>query len=324
MDKLRVGFIGAGRNLGPARDRVPAEPAGRDRGCLRRRSRRRGAAGAGVGGAGGADLHPRRGPAGRRRGRPRRGPPAAPPPRAGDPGRTPGRQAGLGAEAHGDEPRRRRGDGRGGGRRRAVLQAVRELRLLPAGREGEGVVDAGAIGEPLFVRIKSNFGNPRHGWPVPVAARDWRLDPERCGGGPIVFDDGHHKFALAWWFMGMPEDVHAWIGTTAVEGGTVDGPAVISFRFPGDRMGVFEAVHSATSWSDPPLRAGRPGRDHRHRRASSGSPAATARSATGRRCFSTPTARRADSPPCQQVGRIASPVPRGRPSAPCLTASRPA
>jgi predicted dehydrogenase len=106
------------------------------------------------------------------------------------------------------------------------------------------LVDAGAIGEPLFVRIKSNFGDPRYGWPIPVAARDWRLDPERCGGGPIVFDDGHHKFALAWWFMGMPEEVHAWIGTTAVEGGTVDGPAVISFRFPGSRMGVFEAVHS--------------------------------------------------------------------------------
>lgn len=108
------------------------------------------------------------------------------------------------------------------------------------------LLDAGAIGEPLFVRIKSNFGDPRHGWPIPPAARGWRLDPERCGGGPIVFDDGHHKFALAWWLMGgLPEEVHAWIGTTPVEGGVVDGPAVISFRFPGgSRMGVFEAVHS--------------------------------------------------------------------------------
>jgi hypothetical protein len=51
------------------------------------------------------------------------------------------------------------------------------------------------------------------------------VDPQRCGGGPIVFDDGHHKFALgAWWFMGLPEEVHAWIGRTAVAGGMVDGP----------------------------------------------------------------------------------------------------
>jgi predicted dehydrogenase len=124
------------------------------------------------------------------------------------------------------------------------LKLFENFVFYPPVVKAKELVDAGAIGEPLFVRIKSNFGDPRHGWPIPVAARDWRLDPGRCGGGPIVFDDGHHKFALAWWFMGMPEEVHAWIGTTPVEGGVVDGPAVISFRFPGSRMGVFEAVHS--------------------------------------------------------------------------------
>ena len=87
------------------------------------------------------------------------------------------------------------------------------------------------------------FGDPSHGWDIPGAAQAWRLDPERCGGGPIVFDDGHHKFALAWWFMGMPEEVHAWIGRTEVAGGRVDGPAMISFRFPGSRLGVFEVPH---------------------------------------------------------------------------------
>jgi predicted dehydrogenase len=44
--------------------------------------------------------------------------------------------------------------------------------------------------------------------------------------------------------MGMPEEVHAWIGRTEIAGGTVDGPAIVSFRFPGSRMGVFEAVHA--------------------------------------------------------------------------------
>ena len=116
--------------------------------------------------------------------------------------------------------------------------------FYPPVTRAKALLDAGAIGEPLTIRIKSVFGDPRHGWAVPEAARAWRLDPARCGGGPIVFDDGHHKFALAWWLMGMPEEVHAWIGTTPTAGGPVDGPAIVSFRFPGGRMGVFEAVHA--------------------------------------------------------------------------------
>jgi predicted dehydrogenase len=116
--------------------------------------------------------------------------------------------------------------------------------FYPPVQKAKELLDEGAIGEPLTIRIKSVFGDPRHGWPIPGSAQAWRLDPARCGGGPIVFDDGHHKFALAWWFMGMPEEVHAWIGRTEVAGGMVDGPAMISFRFPGSRLGVFEAVHA--------------------------------------------------------------------------------
>ena len=124
------------------------------------------------------------------------------------------------------------------------LKVFENFVFYPPVQKAKALLDEGAIGEPLTIRIKSVFGDPRHGWPIPGSAQAWRLDPSRCGGGPIVFDDGHHKFALAWWFMGMPEEVHAWIGRTAVAGGMVDGPAMISFRFPGSRLGVFEAVHA--------------------------------------------------------------------------------
>ncbi|HMR31483.1 MAG TPA: Gfo/Idh/MocA family oxidoreductase [Geminicoccaceae bacterium] len=129
-------------------------------------------------------------------------------------------------------------------RRGLFFKLFENFVFYPPVQKAKELVDAGAIGEPLTIRIKSVFGDPRHGWSVPPAARSWRLDPATCGGGPIVFDDGHHKFALAWWFMGMPDEVHAWIGRTEIEGGIVDGPAMISFRFPGSRMGVFEAVHA--------------------------------------------------------------------------------
>ena len=112
------------------------------------------------------------------------------------------------------------------------------------------LVDAGAIGTPLSIRIKSNAGTGRNAWVVPESAVAWRKDAELSGGGPLVFDDGHHKFALAWHFMGMAEEVHAFIGETsckdpAWEGGVLDSPAQVTFRFPGNRMGNLEVVYSA-------------------------------------------------------------------------------
>ena len=83
------------------------------------------------------------------------------------------------------------------------------------------------------------------GWAIPGSAQAWRLDPERCGGGPIVFDDGHHKFALAWHFMGMAEQVHAWIDRTEIAPDqVVDSPAFVTWKFPGGRYGNLEAVYS--------------------------------------------------------------------------------
>jgi predicted dehydrogenase len=107
------------------------------------------------------------------------------------------------------------------------------------------LVDAGAIGTPLTIRIKSNPGSRKFAWAVPAAAQAWRQDRSQAGGGPLVFDDGHHKFALAWHFMGPPEEVHAWIGTTVGEGGfAFDAPAMVSFRFAGQRLGNLEVVYS--------------------------------------------------------------------------------
>ena len=63
--------------------------------------------------------------------------------------------------------------------------------------------------------------------------------------GPLIFDDGHHKFALALRFMGNPEDVHAFIGRTETPTGEIlDAPSIVSFRFPGNRIGHLEVVYS--------------------------------------------------------------------------------
>ena len=103
----------------------------------------------------------------------------------------------------------------------------------------------GAIGTPLSIRIKSNPGRSATAWDVPESAIAWRRQTEKSGGGPLVFDDGHHKFALAWHFMGEPEEVHAFIGhTETTDRSWIDAPSMVTFRFPGNRIGSLEVVHS--------------------------------------------------------------------------------
>jgi len=106
------------------------------------------------------------------------------------------------------------------------------------------IVRSGEIGEVLSVRQKSLSGDPSCGWDVPARAAEWRFDVERNGGGPLVFDDGLHKFSIFWGLLGVADDVHAWIGSTPVEGGALDSPSVVSLRWAGGAVGTLEVVNA--------------------------------------------------------------------------------
>ncbi len=126
-----------------------------------------------------------------------------------------------------------------------ILKVYENFIFYPPVQRAKALIEAGEIGDPLTIRVKSNSGLSPSEWAVPHSARAWRLNPDECGGGPLVFDDGHHKFALGWHFMGMAEEVHAWIGRTPVEQGRyLDSPAIVSWKFPGGRFGSLEAVFS--------------------------------------------------------------------------------
>lgn len=117
--------------------------------------------------------------------------------------------------------------------------------FYPPVMKAKELIDGGAIGDPLTIRIKSNPGRSRTAWSVPASAWAWRQNVQTNGGGPLAFDDGHHKFALGWHFMGAAEEVHAWIGSsTAPDGSWLDAPAMISWKFPGQRFGVLEIAWS--------------------------------------------------------------------------------
>ena len=127
-----------------------------------------------------------------------------------------------------------------------IFKVYENFIFYPPVQRAKALIDNGEIGDLLTIRIKSNSGISPTEWDVPASAQAWRFNPEECGGGPLVFDDGHHKFALGWHFMGMAEEVHAWIGSTEIAPGLyLDAPAIVSWKFPGNRYGSLEAVASA-------------------------------------------------------------------------------
>ncbi len=130
-------------------------------------------------------------------------------------------------------------------RESVILKVFENFVFYPPVQRAKELIDAGEIGDPLTIRIKSNSATSPDEWEVPRSALEWRFNPAENGGGPLVFDDGHHKFALAWHFMGQAEEVHAWIGnTTLPEGAVLDAPAIVSWKFPRNRFGSLEVVNS--------------------------------------------------------------------------------
>jgi predicted dehydrogenase len=126
-----------------------------------------------------------------------------------------------------------------------IFKVFENFIFYPPVQRAKALIEAGEIGDPLTIRIKSNSGTSPTMWDVPHAAWAWRFSHEECGGGPLVFDDGHHKFSLAWFFMGLAEEVHAWIGATEVAPGfLLDSPGIISWKFSNNRYGSLEVVNS--------------------------------------------------------------------------------
>ncbi|MCP5033189.1 MAG: Gfo/Idh/MocA family oxidoreductase [Actinomycetia bacterium] len=125
-----------------------------------------------------------------------------------------------------------------------VVRLYENFIFYPPVLKAVELVESGVIGEPLAVRLKSNSGISPEAWAIPSSAQQWRMDPDACGGGPLTFDDGHHKFALAWLILGQPSEVHAWIGSTSTADGDLDAPSLVSMRYAGGQIASLEVVHS--------------------------------------------------------------------------------
>ncbi|MCX5734866.1 MAG: Gfo/Idh/MocA family oxidoreductase [candidate division NC10 bacterium] len=139
------------------------------------------------------------------------------------------------------------------------------------------LLDSGAIGEPLSIRIKFIQGSMGKGWKVPYSRWAWRFDEAQSGGGRIMFDAGFHYFGTAMWFLGEVEKVYSWItyrpirpelanrGVSLIRGvehvvgaagarkeevaapdeWLIDSPAVVIWKYKNaEKYGTFEVVTS--------------------------------------------------------------------------------
>ncbi len=108
-----------------------------------------------------------------------------------------------------------------------LLKVFENFVFYPPYVKARELVAEGAIGELLTVRMRMTSAG-KGGWEISGETWMWRFNPETGGGGPIVFDDGYHKFSQAYDIGGEVEKVYAWIDHTNV---VVDAPAFIMWKY---------------------------------------------------------------------------------------------
>ncbi|NPV60168.1 MAG: Gfo/Idh/MocA family oxidoreductase [Actinobacteria bacterium] len=113
-----------------------------------------------------------------------------------------------------------------------VLRVYENFVFYPPIVRAKMLIDEGAIGQPLNIRMRTLSGSAAGGWEVPLEAWAWRVDERTCGGGPFVFDDGYHKFSMALFLLGDVERVFCWMESLPLgEGLCVDAPSICIWKY---------------------------------------------------------------------------------------------
>jgi predicted dehydrogenase len=132
-----------------------------------------------------------------------------------------------------------------------LLRVYENFVFYPPHVRAKQMIDAGEIGEPQMIRVHVSTGKSDTEWKVPLTSWLWRINADKCGGGPLVYDHGYHLFSLAHYLMGEVERVYAWMDKSPVGGlvprrlAEVDAPATIMFQFKSPRRyGVLDFAHT--------------------------------------------------------------------------------
>lgn len=91
-------------------------------------------------------------------------------------------------------------------RARGLLKIGFNHRYHPALCVAHGVFGNGEIGDPVALRVRYGHGGR------PGYENEWRGNPKLAGGGELT-DQGVHVADLLHWFLGMPAQAFAFLGT---------------------------------------------------------------------------------------------------------------
>jgi predicted dehydrogenase len=113
-----------------------------------------------------------------------------------------------------------------------LLKVYDNFVFYPVYQKAKQLIAEDLIGDLISIRVNTMTGL-RDGapWPWPFSPESWRTNVKVSGTGPLVGDDGFHKFSLARWFMGSDlERIGAWIDRDSA----LDAPALIRGRFKSE------------------------------------------------------------------------------------------
>lgn len=133
------------------------------------------------------------------------------------------------------------------------LKVYENFVFYPPYVKAKELIDEGVIGEPITMRYKMNAGRQDLGWAVDPKTWGWRMAESTCGGGPLAFDDGYHKFSVARHLMGEIEKVFAWIDRTEVipDEFYEDAPAMIMWKYKNaKKYGFLDITYSKDLYID--------------------------------------------------------------------------
>ncbi len=125
-------------------------------------------------------------------------------------------------------------------RKKVTVKVGFNHRFHPAMRRTRDYVDAGALGDLMFVRARYGHGG-RAGY-----EKEWRADPKISGGGELL-DQGMHLIDLAGWLLGDFPRVDGFVHTYFWKM-PVDDNAFLMLRTAADRMAWLHV--SWTEWKN--------------------------------------------------------------------------
>jgi predicted dehydrogenase len=113
-------------------------------------------------------------------------------------------------------------------------------RYHPALQKARALIDAGAIGDLMFIRGRYGHGG-RVGY-----EKEWRADPQKSGGGELI-DQGVHLIDLSRWFLGDFAQVSGFVHTYFWDM-PVDDNSFMSLRTARDQVAWLHV--SCSEWKN--------------------------------------------------------------------------